>query len=66
VAWRRDWWWWVRMVIAVALGCGLLVGLAAGAPLGWRMAVLAAWAAGGADLLRGRHDETHTGPPRAG
>ena len=36
---------------------GLLVGLAAGAGLGWRMAVVAAWAAGGVDLLLGRHGE---------
>ena len=57
---RRTWWWRVWVVIAVALASGLLVGLTAGAGLGWRMAVLAAWAADGADLLFGRHGE----PPR--
>ena len=65
-AWPRDWWWRARMVTATALGCGLLVGLAAAARLGWRMAVLAAWAVGGADLLRGRRDETQRSPPIAG
>jgi hypothetical protein len=56
---RRTWWrLWV--VITVAFGSGLPVGLTSGAGLGWRMAVLAAWAAGGADLLLGWHGD----PPR--
>jgi hypothetical protein len=58
---RRTWRWRVWLVIGVALGSGLLVGLAAGAGLGWRMAVVAAWAVGGADLLHGRHGEAPNG-----
>jgi hypothetical protein len=58
---RRNRRWRVWVVITVALGSGLLVGLTAGGGLGWRMAVLAAWAAGGADLLLGRNGAT----PRA-
>jgi hypothetical protein len=48
-------------VTTVALSSGLLVGLTAGAGLGWRMAVLAAWAAGGADLLHGLRGEAPRG-----
>jgi hypothetical protein len=51
--WRRVW-----VVLIIAIGSGLVVGLTAGAGLGGRMAVVAAWAAGGADLLLGRHGET--------
>jgi hypothetical protein len=42
---RRNRRWRVRVVIISALGSGLLVGLTAGDGLGWRMAVLVAWAA---------------------
>jgi hypothetical protein len=55
-SWRR-----VRVVTTVALSSGLLVGLTAGAGLGWRMAVLTAWAAGGADLLHGSRGEAPRG-----
>jgi hypothetical protein len=40
--WRRGWRWRSGMVAAAALGVGLLVGLALGAWLGWRTAVLTA------------------------
>jgi len=41
--WRDSWWWpWRSLAVAaVALGAGLLVGLAMGAWLGWRVGALA-------------------------
>jgi hypothetical protein len=51
-AWRHGLLWRAGAVAAAGLGSWLLIGLAAGARLGWRMALVAAWAAGGADLVR--------------
>ena len=59
-AWRHGLLWRAGTVAAAAVGSGLLIGLAEGARLGWRMAVLAAWAAGGADLIRRRRRDNRT------
>jgi hypothetical protein len=59
-AWRHSLLWRAGAVAAAALGSGLLIGLAEGAQLGWRMAVVAAWAAGGADLFRRQRGDNRT------
>jgi hypothetical protein len=58
---RRRLSWRLGLVGAAALAGGLLVGLIQGAGLGWRTAVLSAWAAGVAHLTWHRRGDGSTG-----